>query len=148
MICLVDAALIKENYMKVDIIRVHSSKVGTFGVLRIDGMPIGVTGEQDWEDNKKGVSCIPIGQYLCQRVNTPIHGDTFEVTGVPGRTSILFHKGNLPLEHSEGCILVAEQFELLNNKRAVLASAKGYGEFMGRMEGVSTFVLNIIEIKL
>lgn len=134
--------------MKVDIVRVHSSKVGTFGVLLINGMPIGVTGEQDWENNKKGVSCIPVGQYLCQRVNTPIHGDTFEVTGVPGRTSILFHKGNLPLEHSEGCILVAEQFEPLNNKHAVLASAKGYGEFMKIMKGENTFVLNIIEIKL
>lgn len=134
--------------MKINIIRVHSSKVGTFGVLLVNGMPIGVTGEQDWEDNKKNVSCIPNGQYLCKRVNTPKHGDTFEVTGVPGRTSILFHKGNLPLEHSQGCILVAEQFELLNDKPAVLASAKGYGEFMERMKGENTFVLNIIEVKL
>ena len=133
--------------MKVNIIRVHSSKAGTFGVLLLDGMPIAVTGEQDWEDNKRSVSCIPPGQYLCKRVNTPIHGDTFEVTCVPGRSAILFHKGNLPLEHSQGCILVAEQFEPLNDKPAVLASAKGYGEFMKKMEGESTFVLNIIEIK-
>lgn len=134
--------------MKVDIIRVHSSKVGTFGVLLINGMPIGVTGEQDWENNKKGISCIPAGQYLCKRVNTPHHGDTFEVTGVPGRNAILFHKGNLPLEHSRGCILVAEQFEQLNGKDAVLQSAKGYGEFMGKLVGENTFVLNIIEIKV
>ena len=134
--------------MKIDIIRVHSSKVGTFGVLLLNGMPIGVTGEQDWEDNKKEVSCIPVGQYLCKRVNTPHHGDTFEVTGVPGRSAILFHKGNLPLEHSQGCILVAEQFEQLNGKEAVLASAKGYGEFMDKLVGENNFVLNIIEIKI
>ena len=133
--------------MKVNIIRVHSSKAGTFGVLLLEGMPIAVTGEQDWEDNKKNVSCIPVGQYLCKRVNTPKHGDTFEVTGVPGRSAILFHKGNLPLEHSQGCILVAEQFEPLDDKPAVLASAKGYGEFMKKMKRENTFVLNIIEIK-
>jgi hypothetical protein len=133
--------------MKVNIIRIHSSKDGTFGVLLVNGMPIGVTGEQDWEDNKRNVSCIPPGQYLCQRVNTPKHGDTFEVTGVPGRSAILFHKGNLPLEHSQGCILVAEQFEPLKGKPAVLSSAKGYGEFMKEMEGVSSFVLTIMEIK-
>ena len=134
--------------MKVDIIRVHSSKAGTFGVLLINGMPIGVTGEQDWEDNKKEISCIPTGQYWCKRVDTPKHGDTFEVTGVLGRSAILFHKGNLPLEHSQGCILVAEQFESLKGKQAVLASAKGYGEFMDKLKGEDNFILNIIEIKL
>ena len=134
--------------MNINIIRIHSSKVGTFGVLLINGMPIGVTGEQDWEDNKKSVSCIPAGQYLCERVNTPLHGDTFEVTAVPGRSAILFHKGNLPLEHSQGCILVAEQFEQLNGKEAVLQSAKGYGEFMEKLVGINNFVLNIIEIKV
>jgi len=134
--------------MKVDIVRVHSSKKGTFGVLLVEGMPIGVTGEQDWEDNQRNVSCIPVGQYLCKRVTTPIHGNTFEVTGVPGRSAILFHKGNLPLEHSQGCILVAEKFDLLSGEPAVLESAQGYGEFMKAMEGISSFVLNIIEIKV
>lgn len=134
--------------MKVNIIRIHSSKSGTLGVLLVNGMPIGVTGEQDWENNKRNVSCIPPGSYLCHRVNTPRHGDTFEVQGVPGRSAILFHKGNLPLEHSQGCILVAEQFGYLGGEPAVLASAKGYGEFMSAMAEVNTFVLNIIEVKI
>lgn len=134
--------------MKVDIIRVHSSRAGTFGVLNIEGMPIAVTGEQDWEENKRNVSCIPAGQYLCKRVDSPKFGDTFEVLDVPGRTYILFHSGNLPLEDSQGCILVAEQFEPLNGKPAVLSSRKGYGEFMERLKGINTFVLNIIEIKI
>lgn len=133
--------------MRVNIIRIHSSKVGTFGVILIEGMPIGVTGERAWEDNKRNISCIPVGQYLCKRVNTPKHGYTFEVTGVPGRSSILFHKGNLPLEHSQGCILVAEQFEPLKGKAAVLSSAKGYGEFMNKMKGTSSFTLTIVEVK-
>ena len=41
--------------MKVNIVRIHSSKSGTLGVLLVNGMPIGVTGEQDWEDNKRNV---------------------------------------------------------------------------------------------
>ena len=134
--------------MKVDIIRIHSSKVGTFGVLNVEGMPIAVTGEQDWEDNLRNVSCIPVGQYLCKRVNSPKFGNTFEVLEVPGRSHILFHSGNLPLEDSKGCILVAEQFEPLNDKPAVLSSRKGYGEFMGKLKGINTFVLNIVEIKI
>ena len=132
----------------VTIVRIHSSKNGTLGVLLVDKMPIGVTGEQDWEDNERNVSCIPTGSYLCYRVNTPKHGNTFEVQNVPGRSAILFHKGNLPLEHSQGCILVAEQFGYLNGEPAVLASAKGYGEFMDEMKEVNTFVLTIIEVKI
>ena len=132
----------------VTIVRIHSSKNGTLGVLLVDKMPIGVTGEQDWENNKRNVSCIPTGSYLCYRVKTPKHGNTFEVQNVPGRSAILFHKGNLPLEHSQGCVLVAEQFGYLNGKPAVLASANGYNEFMEKMEGVNTFVLTIIEVKI
>jgi len=134
--------------MKVDIIRIHSSKEGTFGVLNINGMPIAVTGEQDWEDNKRNVSCIPPGLYLCKRINSPKFGDTFEITNVPARSHILFHSGNLPLKDSLGCVLVAEQFEPLGGKPAVVASRKGYKEFMTRLKGVDTFPLNIIEIKI
>ena len=132
----------------VTIVRIHSSKHGTLGVLLVDKMPIGVTGEQDWENNKRNVSCIPTGVYLCHKVITPRHGKTFEVQNVPGRSAILFHKGNLPLEHSQGCILVAEQFGYLDGEPAVLASAKGYDEFMKKMEGVNSFVLTIIEVKI
>ncbi len=133
--------------MKVNIVRIHSSKAGTFGVLLLDGMPIGVTGERPWENNERNISCIPPGQYLCQRVKAPKHGDTFEIIGVPGRSAILFHKGNLPLEHSQGCVLVAEQFEPLNGVPAVLASGKGYGEFMGKLDGINTFPLVITEVR-
>jgi hypothetical protein len=116
---------------------------GTFGVL-LDGVrPFAVTLERQWLDNKKNESCIPEGEYVCRRVISPRFGETFEVTDVPNRTYILFHKGNIE-EHSRGCILIGEQFESLNGKTAVLRSGKGYNEFMDRLKGEDAFLVNIL----
>lgn len=124
--------------------RVASDNYGTFGVL-IDGdTPFAVTCEDLWRDNAPSISCIPVGMYHCKRVKSPKFGDTFEVTGVPGRSHILFHKGNTE-DDTHGCILVAEEFGKLHGKTAVLASGAGYGEFMARLKGVDSFPLHIME---
>ena len=123
--------------------RVSTFGHGTFGVLLDGVVPFAVTLEREWLDNRNNESCIPPGSYYCKRVNSPRFGNTFEVTNVPGRTHILFHKGNLD-EHSRGCILVGEQFESLNGEPAVLRSGKGYGEFMDRLSGEDGFNLHIM----
>lgn len=123
--------------------RIAKNPDGVFGVLLHKGVPFALTCERPWLDNKSNVSCIPERTYECRRVNSPKFGDTFEVTGVPGRSHILFHKGNT-MDDSQGCILVGEQFETLNGKTAVLQSGKGYGEFMERLKGVDRFTLWII----
>lgn len=132
---------------KLDLIRVASTDDGTFGVLKMGGMPFAVTGELPWRENIKNISCIPVGLYTCKRVNTPSQGNTFEVKDVAGRSAILFHVGNVPLKDSEGCILVGEQFEELQGKDAVLSSRKGFGEFLEKNLDVDEFILSIIEIK-
>jgi hypothetical protein len=133
--------------MKIDLIRVASLKSGTFGVLKCDGIPFAVTAELPDRNNERNVSCIPVGVYTCKRVKTPSHGNTFEVKAVKGRSAILFHVGNIPLKDSEGCILIGEQFEELQGKDAVLASRKGFGEFLDKTSEVDEFMLSIIEIK-
>ena len=125
--------------------RVARDKFGTFGVLIQNDTPFAVTCEDLWRENASNVSCIPVGMYRCVRVDSPKFGDTFEVTGVPSRAHILFHKGNTE-DDTHGCILVGEQFESLNGKTAILASGKGYGEFMERTKGLDSFPLQIMEV--
>jgi len=125
--------------------RIAANADGTFGVL-IDGdTPFAVTLEREWQANQAEVSCIPIGVYLCKRVASPRFGDTFEVTGVPGRSHILFHGGNTE-DDSKGCILVAEQFGSINGKTAVQVSREGFAEFLARLKGVNEFRIEIREV--
>lgn len=126
--------------------RISLDKEGTYGVL-IDGTkPFAVTLERAWADNQKSISCIPVGEYLCSRKLSPRFGKTFEITGVPGRSHILFHKGNTT-DDTEGCILVAEEFGTLgNNKVSVLHSGAGFGEFMNKLAGTDEFTLVVKEV--
>lgn len=129
--------------MKVfNLIRISEIKDGTFGVLLDDKIPFALTVERPWLENKKGESCIPDGFYTCRRLDSVKFGNTFEVCDVPGRTEILFHKGNV-MDDSHGCIIIGEQFEFLNDKVAVLSSAKGFGEFLERTKNLVTFELHI-----
>lgn len=112
----------------------------TYGVLLEDGVPFVLTLERAWLNNAKGISCIPDGTYTCKRVQSPKFGDTFEVTGVVGRDSILFHKGNVE-DDSHGCILIGEQFNKVNGKDGITASAIGFDEFKFRTGGIGEFTL-------
>jgi hypothetical protein len=126
----------------IDLIRVGSSERGTFGVLRRGEVPFALTLEQPWRDNAQNLSCIPAGSYLCQRVRSPRFGDTFEVLNVPGRTHILFHKGNT-VDDTEGCILVAEEFSGTFEHPMIVSSERGFKEFLSLLAGQSSFELGI-----
>jgi len=122
--------------------RVGQSWRGTFGVLINGQVPFALTLEQPWNDNESNISSIPPGTYHCQRVDSPHFGNTFEVTDVPGRTHILFHKGNT-LEDTRGCILVGEEFGGSFEHPLLADSKRGYEEFMAMMAGESAFDLVI-----
>lgn len=123
--------------------RVSYSLVATFGVLIHERIPFAVTLENPWLANERNVSCIPEGEYECVRVQSPRFGDTFEVLAVPGRSHILFHKGNVA-EDTSGCILVGEEFGTLHGDKAVLRSGAGYGEFLRLLEGAGRFNLSVV----
>ena len=125
----------------------------TLGVLLNNGRPFAVTLERPWLGNRRGESCIPIGEYLCLRCsnspdygrkNSPKFGDTFQVYEVPNRSNILFHKGNINAD-THGCIVVGEQFEYLNGDEAVLASNQGFNEFLSIMVRENEFTLVITD---
>ena len=128
--------------MELKLKRVADNEDATFGVLINCNIPFAVTLEPAWEDNKKGISCIPSGPYSCKRVKSPKFGDTFEILDVEERTHILFHKGNSE-RNTQGCVLIAEEFGRLNGKAAVLASGRGFTEFMSILKEVDEFELII-----
>lgn len=130
--------------MFLELIRVGQSEKGTFGVLRCGEIPFALTLEEPWRDNEAKVSSIPPGLYECRRVLSPKFGEMFEVTHVPGRSHILFHKGNT-LEDTEGCILVGEEFAGTAEQPMLAQSRRGYEEFMKLLNGFDQFELRIVE---
>jgi len=125
--------------------RVAMLPTSSFGVFLDDGVPFAVTVERPWLNNQRSISCIPADTYLCKRVRSPKFGNTFEITGVPNRSAILFHKGNLS-DDSHGCVITGEQFEPLNGKDGIVASAHGFEEFLRRTEGLDEFWLDVVEV--
>lgn len=123
--------------------RVTTGEQGTFGVLLVNDIPFALTLERKWLNNRVNISCIPEGEYACNRVKSPKFGNTFEVTNVTGRSHILFHKGNLD-DDSHGCILVGEKFGMLSADAGILESRQGFNEFMLLLEEDDEFSLSII----
>jgi hypothetical protein len=120
--------------------RIANIPDGIFGVLKDDKVPFCLT----LENNNY---YIPDGTYICIRVNSPKFGNTFEITGVKNRTHILFHWGNIE-EHSEGCVILGEQFEPVKIKdyelkNGVLSSKIAFAEFLKRTKGINEFKLKI-----
>jgi len=138
--------------ISMQLIRVATGSNGTFGVLVNGGIPFAVTLERPWRDNVRSLSCIPYGLYRCLRCrvspdyngDSPKFGNTFQVYNVPGRSTILFHKGNLD-DDTHGCILVGESFDPIHGRPGIVASTKGFAEFLATLKNVDEFQLEIRE---
>lgn len=99
--------------------------MGTFG--RIDlGDHILYTVEQDWENNRRGVSCIPDGIYTLEPHNSPKHPHVVALVnhalGVyhfedpqAKRSNILIHSANRAAQ-LRGCISPGMRLGALPNK--------------------------------
>lgn len=68
-------------------------------------------------------SCLPAGYYMVKRILSKHYGLSFQVLGVPDRSSILFHVGNSQWQ-TLGCILVGQDVCCINedNDLDVLSS--------------------------
>jgi hypothetical protein len=120
-----------------------SHVIPTFGVLLLEsGVPFAVTLERPWLSNMKGRSCIPPGRYVAKRHVSPKFGETFWLQDVPGRSEILFHKGNLA-DDTHGCILVGESFNPVGGEDGITASKEGFNEFMRLNAGKESIVITI-----
>ena len=132
-----------------------TSKGGVLGRLFTDtGDMVAVTLEHAYESGIEGYAPkVPAGTYHCVRGTHQLHkgdglGDpfeTFEVTGVPGHTGILFHKGNFNKD-SAGCILVGTSFADIDQDGYldVAGSVAAFTRFMVLTAGVDEFELRVV----
>ena len=78
--------------------------------------------ENPWLRNMTDISCIPEGIYDAVPDHFNAGGyDTIGISPVPGRTHILFHKGNT-VRDTDGCPLVGLAIGRLHGEIAVLDS--------------------------
>jgi len=68
--------------------------------------------ELPWDGNRARKSCIPpepgeSAVFEFERHDSPAHGNTLWIKGVPGRSEILIHAGNY-VSDTAGCILVGD----------------------------------------
>lgn len=69
--------------------------------------------ELPWKDNLVKLSRIPVGTYVCEKHNSPHHGNCFAILGVTSRSNILIHAGNYVYQ-TQGCILIGEMLKDIN----------------------------------
>ncbi len=126
---------------KLTLVRTHMDKHGTFGILYTKGFSC-YTVEKPWDDNKPFISCIPAGEYKCDKYVSSKHGETYLVAGVEGRSYILFHKENTPSDVT-GCIALGRD----RNRATTLIgdSTDAFREFMQHLRGDDSFDLEVIE---
>ena len=129
--------------MKVRIRRFNFGPSQIIGQLYIDEEEFCYTLERPWMDNKPNISCIPLGRYICKRVDSPKFGNTFEITNVNDRTHILLHSGNL-WSDSHGCVILGDDLGYIDGYPAVLNSRKTFKAFLGHMEEVNSFEMDIM----
>ena len=95
--------------------RYHSDLFGTFGVLVFNNKIVCHTYERPWLNNSPNVSCIPVGEYAFNVVNSFRYGRCFSINDVPNRSAILIHVGSSELD-TKGCILPGLSVDIENNK--------------------------------
>jgi len=127
----------------VEIERFCYSSFGTFGDIKLpDGSELASV-EQVWLENKKSVSCIPVGEYVCRRRMYHRGGyEAFEILDVKNRKYILFHVANWPRQ-VKGCIGVCETHGSIAGQWAGINSRQAFDHFMRSMDGCRYFRLII-----
>ena len=121
---------------------------GTFGKLKTDGFAC-YTCEPPDKGNRSNVSCIPAGEYLCKWHKSPRFGMVYIVTGVPDRSVILTHSGNVGGDiekglrtHTHGCILLGKYRGTVEGQQAVCLSRPTCRKFFNHMNR-ENFILEV-----
>jgi len=130
--------------MNLRLLRNKAVQNGVYGTLLDEsGQEVAVTLEHAYLQTD-GSYCakIPKGEYTCVRGQHALPSrpavtfETFEITGVPGHTGILFHKGNYNTD-SEGCVLLGSYM----GPGCILESALAFAHFLDIQAGCDSFAL-------
>lgn len=113
----------------------------TIGRLDYDGKSYW-TVERPWKNNAPFESCIPDGNYVLRRRDSPKFGkNMWEVSDVPGRTHILIHVANTSRD-VVGCIGLGTS--LYGDLSGVGASRNAITAFYDQTDGLDEIELTIV----
>ena len=128
---------------------------GTFGVMTFPTGEQFYTVERPWLGNKPMESCIPEGLYILQKRYSPAvdrssggeFDEGWEVTNVPGRTFIMIHPGNWPINF-QGCIGVGKEYTVIPDRsgvprNGVTRSRDAFRDMMELMETSNAWDIDI-----
>lgn len=122
--------------------RKRATEAGIFGVLSTScGGWSCVTLEHAYPTDNGYAPKIPPGSYTCVFGPHMLHSgpiDTFEITGVPGHSGVLFHYGNTNTD-SDGCVLLGRY----DAGDCILKSREAFEEFLRQQSGLTTFQLQV-----
>ena len=133
--------------MKVVVNRLLDSGKATLGKLTIHDELKEVytckTLELSWKDNKRSVSCIPLGEYKVTSRNSEKYGEHFLINDVEDRSYILIHSANY-YHQLRGCIAVGKNYADIDGDDEIdVTSSKNTMEDLLRILP-KTFYINII----
>jgi hypothetical protein len=95
--------------------RFAKTNAGVFGVFQLRPDLTLFTLEPPNLGNAPNISCIPTGKYLCTKYASRKFGMTYLVSDIPGRSGILFHRGN-SVKDTTGCILIGSNVGLFGEQ--------------------------------
>jgi hypothetical protein len=123
--------------VQLELTRIETGPSETIGVLTINKKLVCFILEPPKKGNKKGVSCIPTGQYLCKRYESKKFGcPCLAVHNVHSREYIAMHYGNTAKD-TKGCLLPGLFVGHLDGRRAVLRSKDALKEIIESMNGAA-----------
>lgn len=90
---------------------------------------------------------IPLGVYTCKRgehdlAHSPKSFETFEITGVPGHSGLIYHVGNFNND-SNGCILVGLNVGTINEQLVLTNSKAAFAKLMALQVNCDEFILTV-----
>lgn len=100
--------------MRIRVVRTIDNGKQTNGVLYVEKdnkiLFECFTLELPWKDNKRRVSCIPVGTYNAVKHRSPKFGNSVWIKDVPNRSEILIHPANY-VRQLLGCIAVGNDLK-------------------------------------
>lgn len=140
----------------VSLLRGRSTDQGTFGRFTFGTTTVSCL-ELPWRENRRRLSCVPLGSYRCVLIQSPKFGAAYLLLDVPGRSEVLIHAANFGGDstlgwdtHLLGCIAPCERVGKIINRKgkpqmAGLVSKPAVNRFMAWAEK-KPFTLEIGEV--
>jgi hypothetical protein len=121
---------------------INSDKATLGKIVDQEGNTICYTLENPWYGNMQDYSCIPEGEYTCER-DTSGRFRYWKINDVPSRQNIEFHPGNWSKD-TRGCILLGDKWIVMSDLLAVANSVKTCNALLDKLP--ETFTLRIVRV--